>query len=66
MLVKCQIAIPFFLAAWVGIPAYLTQGSWFQPLVEWPIAWPVWAWAVAHRFRREQREENERMYTLQG
>jgi len=63
---KCQIAVPFLLAALLGIPAYLHQGSWFETVVEWLIAWPVWAWAVAYRFRQEQREENERMYTLQG
>jgi hypothetical protein len=60
LLVKCRIAIPFFLAAWVGIPAYLIRGSWFQPLVEWLILWPVWAWAMAYRFRKAQRKENER------
>jgi hypothetical protein len=65
LLVSCQIVLPFFLAAWVGIPAYLTQGNWFQPLVEWLILWPVWAWAVTYRIRKAQRKENERSYERQ-
>lgn len=65
-LVKCQIALPFLLAALVGIPAYLIQATWFQTVVEWLICWPVWAWAVAYRFRKEQREENELTYERQG
>lgn len=65
MLVKCQIALPFFLAAWVGISAYLIRGNWFQTVVEWLILWPVWAWAVAYQIRKEQRKENERAYQRQ-
>jgi len=63
---KCQTALPFLLAALVGILAYFMHATWFQTIVEWLIAWPVWSRALAYRFRREQREENERMYELQG
>jgi hypothetical protein len=64
-LVKCQIALPFLLAALVGIPAYLIRGIWLQTVIEWLILWPIWAWAVAHRIRKEQRKENERAYERQ-
>jgi hypothetical protein len=63
---KCQIAVPFLLAALLGIPAYLYQAGWFETMVVWLIGWPFWFWALAHRFRREQREENERMWELQN
>ena len=63
---ECQRALPFLLAVLLGILSYLLKVSWFLTLVEWLICWPVWAWALAHRFRREQREENERKYELQG
>jgi hypothetical protein len=63
---RCQTALPFLLAALVGILAYFMHTTWFQTVVEWLIVWPVWTWALAYRFRREQREENERMYGLQG
>jgi hypothetical protein len=63
---KCQIAVPFLLAALVGIPAYFLRGGWFETVVFWLVGWPFWSWALAHRFRREQREENERVYELQG
>jgi hypothetical protein len=46
----------------VGIPAYLVRGIWFQTVVEWLILWPLWAWAISFRFRREQRKENEKIY----
>ena len=61
-LVKCQIALPFFLAALVGFPAYLVRGSWIQTFIEWLILWPLWAWAISFRFRREQRKANEKIY----
>jgi hypothetical protein len=63
---KCQLAVPFLLAALLGIPAYLYRGGWFETVVFWLIGWPFWAWALAHRFRRQQREENERMWELQN
>jgi len=65
-LVKCQIALPFLLAALVGIPAYLVRAVWLQTVIEWLILWPIWAWAVAHRIRKEQRKENERAYERQS
>lgn len=63
---KCQTALPFLLAALVGILAYFMHATRLQTVVEWLVAWPVWSWALAHRFRKEQREENERMYQLQS
>ncbi len=62
-LVKCQCVLPFLVAAMVGIPAYLIRGIPFPALVvEWLILWPLWAWAISHRFRREQRKENEKAH----
>jgi len=62
-LLRCQIALPFLLAALVGIPAHLIRGIPFPALVvEWLILWPLWAWAISFRFRREQRKENEKIY----
>jgi len=61
-LVRCQIALPFLLAALVGIPAYRIGGGWLQTFIEWPILWPLWAWVISFRFRREQRNENEKIY----
>jgi hypothetical protein len=30
---KCQVALPFILAALVGIPTHLIRGSWIQTVV---------------------------------
>jgi len=63
---KCQRALPFLLAVLIGTLAFLFRLGWSQTVVQWLICWPFCAWALAHRFRREQREENERRYELQG
>jgi len=59
---ECQRALPFLLAVLIGVLSYLLRVGWFLTVVQWLICWPVWAWAVAHRFQREQRVENERTY----
>jgi hypothetical protein len=58
--VKCQIAVPFVLAAFVaGILLIAHDGDhWIGGAVGGVIGWPLWAAAVLHRFRRDQRKEN--------
>ena len=59
-LVKCQIAIPFVLAAFVAGILFFNHDldHWLGGAVVGVIGWPLWAAAVRHRFRRDQREEN--------
>lgn len=63
---ECQIALPFLLAVLVGMFCYLLRIGWVQTVVVLLISWPFWVWAIAYRFREEQRKENERMYERQG
>jgi len=59
-LVKCQIALPFVLAAFVASILLITHDvhHWVGGSVVGVIGWPLWAAAVLHRFRKDQRKEN--------
>jgi hypothetical protein len=62
-LVKWQAAMPFLVAMFVGLFGRLVGGLAIPILIiEWLLLWPVWAWAVAYRFRKAQIKENERFY----
>jgi len=51
-LAKWQVAVPFLLAAFVGVFGRLGGLSAPILIIEWLFLWPVWAWAVAYRFRK--------------
>ncbi len=59
-LVKCQIALPFVLAAFVAGILLITHDvdHWVGGAVVGVIGWPLWAAAVLRRFRKDQRKEN--------
>ena len=59
-LVKCQIALPFVLAAFVAGILLITHDvdHWVGGAVVGAVGWPLWAAAVLHRFRKDQRREN--------
>ena len=59
-LVRCQIAVPFVLAAFVAGILFLNHDihDWVGGAVVVVIGWPLWAAAVRHRFRKDQRKEN--------
>ncbi len=59
-LVKCQIALPFVLAAFVAGILLITHDVdyWVGGAVAGVVGWPLWAAAVLHRFRKDQRREN--------
>lgn len=59
-LVRCQIALPFVLAAFVAGILFLNHDvhHWVGGAVVGVIGWPLWAAAVLHRFRKDQRKEN--------
>ena len=59
-LVRCQIAVPFVLAAFIAGILFLNHDldHWVGGAVVGVIGWPLWAAAVRHRFRKDQRKEN--------
>ena len=59
-LIKCQLALPFILAALVAGLLLITHDHdhWIGGVVVGVIGWPLWAAAVTHRFRKDQRKEN--------
>ena len=59
-LVRCQIDLPFVLAAFVAGILLITHDvdHWVGGAVVGVIGWPLWAAAVLHRFRKDQHKEN--------
>lgn len=59
-LVRCQIAVPFVLSAFIAGILLLNHDldHWVGGAVAVVIGWPLWAVAVRHRFRKDQRKEN--------
>ena len=59
-LVRCQIAVPFVLAAFIAGILLINHDvhHWVGGAVVGVIGWPLWAAAVRHRFRKDQRKEN--------
>jgi hypothetical protein len=59
-LVKCQIAVPFVLAAFIAGILFINHdlNHWIGGAVAGVIGWPLWAATVRHRFRKDQRKEN--------
>ena len=59
-LLRCQIAVPFVLAAFEAGILFLKHDvhHWVGGAVVGVIGWPLWAAAVRHRFRKDQRKEN--------
>ena len=59
-LLRCQIAVPFVLAAFIAGILSMNHDldHWVGGAVAGVIGWPLWAAAVLHRFRKDQRKEN--------